>query len=277
MPENNYSRIVDDPLNMDWQYYWEKELNEFSVHNQKDWDIISKKFRKWMKKDDYPEKLLERIQTEPQYSILDLGCGEGVVTIPLAKEVLEVTCVDSSAKMLEFLRENAEKEGLDNLKYVHGDLMDINLETVGKHDIVVASRSLNGIYKIEDLLKKINEIGRYVYITLWGPENRKYKQMVRNLLDKDGFEYPSYIYVYNLLYQMGIIANVERLKGDTVNIYETVEEAVDKYRRKMGGLSSDEEEILKNHLKETLITEENGTLKNPYEKADWILIWWKNE
>ena len=270
---------VDDPLkSIDWQYHWEKELKELPSHNQsKNWDGIAKKFRKWMEKDDYPEKLLNKIKTKPEYSVLDIGCGEGVITIPLAKKVSEVTAVDLSGEMLVLLREKAQKEGLNNLNYLNGDLRDLDLEKLGKYDVVVASRSLNGVMEIEDTIQKINKIGNYVYITLWGPEGRKYEQIARDLLNKEHSKYPSYIYVYNMLYKMGITANVEKLECDTVNNYNNIEEAMDRYRWKIGDLNSEEEKILRDHLEKTLIVKEDGTLENPYEKPDWVLIWWKND
>lgn len=269
---------MDDPLNdINWQYYWEKELKNLPSNNKsKDWDNIAKKFEKWMEKDDYPEKVLNKIQTMPQYSVLDIGCGEGVLTIPLAKKVSNVTCVDLSKEMLELLKKKAKNENLDNLNYIQGNFEDIDLNTVGKQDIVIASRSLNGIMNIEGLLKKLNEIGTHIYITLWGPGSRKYEDMARNVLNRENSKYPSYMYVCNILYQMGIIANVEKMECETINTYETIEEAMDRYRWKIGNLDQDEN-ILRNHLENTLIKNDDGTFKNPYEKPDWILIWWKND
>ena len=53
-----------------------------------------------MEKDDYPDKLLNKIKTSPHYFVLDIGCGEGVITVPLAKKVSKVIGVDLSSKML---------------------------------------------------------------------------------------------------------------------------------------------------------------------------------
>ena len=112
-----------------------------------------------MEKDDYPEKLLSRIYTKSEYSILDIGCGEGIITIPLAHKVFKVTAFDLSCKMLDLLKEKAQEERLDNIKYIQGDLTDINLETGGKYDIVVASRVLDGVRDIETFIKNINQLG----------------------------------------------------------------------------------------------------------------------
>ena len=215
--------------------------------------MIAKKFRKWMEKDDYPKKLLNKIHTEPEYSILDIGCGEGVITIPLAKKVSKVTAIDLSSEMLELLKEKAQKEGLDNIKYIHGDITSINPDIVEKHDIVIASRALNGIRDIETLLKNINEIGKYVYITLKSPEIRKYDVMNDNIFDKKQSNSSSHIYIYNMLYQMGIIANMVKLECKTINTYNNIEEAIDRYKWKIGDINQGKEEILRNNLQNILI------------------------
>lgn len=238
--------------------------------------MIAKKFRKWMEKDDYPKKLLDKIHTQPEYSILDIGCGEGAITIPLAKKVSNVTAIDLSAEMLELLKEKAHKEGLDNIKYIHGDITSINPNTVGKHDIVIASRALNGIRNIGTLLKNINEIGKYVYITLKSPEIRKYDVINDIIFDKPQSNSSSHIYIYNMLHQMGIVANMVKLECETINTYNNIDEAVDRYKWKIGNMNPEKEKILRKNLDNILIKKEDGTLENPYEKPDWILIWWKN-
>jgi len=39
-----------------------------------------------MKTDNYPQEFAVRIRKEPSYSILDLGCGNGSITLKLAKK-----------------------------------------------------------------------------------------------------------------------------------------------------------------------------------------------
>lgn len=268
-----------DPLNdINWSYYWQKELKELPPSNKsKDWDNIAKKFKNWMKKDDYPEKLLDKIETRPNYSVLDIGCGEGTITLQLAKHVSEVTCIDMSTEMLEILNQKAETEGIKNLTYLQGDMMDISLESLGKMDVVVASRCLNGVMEIETILRKLNNIGKSVYITLRHSGNFNQETNTSKIINREYPKYPSYMYVCNILHKMGITANVEKLECDTLNIYEDMDEVIDRYRWKMGGLNPDEEILLRDHFKKILVTNEEGYLENPEESSDWILIWWKNK
>ena len=44
--------------------------------------------------------------------VLDIGCGPGAISIPLARAGAEVTSLDISYKALEYLKTNAEREGL---------------------------------------------------------------------------------------------------------------------------------------------------------------------
>lgn len=275
---DEHNGIIDPLSNINWSYYWQKELKELPPSNKsKDWDNIAKKFKKWMKKDDYPKKLLDKIETNPNYSVLDIGCGEGTITLQLAKQVSEVTCIDLSTEMLDILDQKAEKEGVKNLTYLQGDMMDISLESLGKKDIVVASRCLNGVMEIETILRKINNIGNSVYITLRHSDNFKMDNSASKIINREYPKYPSYMYVCNILHQMGITANVEKLECDTLNIYEDMNEVIDRYRWKMGGLNHDEEMLLRDHFKNILKTNQEGYLENPEESSDWVLIWWKNK
>lgn len=110
-------------------------------------------------------------------SVLDLGCGEGSITIPLSENVNKVTAIDSSNNMLKILKEKCEKKYISNVEIIKENLENVRLEQVGKHDIVLLSRSINGIYEIKETLTNINKIAnKYVYITLFGPNNKKHEK-----------------------------------------------------------------------------------------------------
>jgi len=56
--------------------------------------------------------------------VLDLGCGTGITTKYIAELGAKVTGIDISQKLIEFARENSNHE---NIKYLVGDVTDINL------------------------------------------------------------------------------------------------------------------------------------------------------
>ena len=73
--------------------------------------------------------------------VLDLGCGPGFPSIPLAimRPDLEITALDSTAKKIDFVQKSAEILQLSSLKGVSGRAEDAKLrKELGKYDIVVS-------------------------------------------------------------------------------------------------------------------------------------------
>jgi len=268
---------VEINYKVDWNGLWNKSLQNLpKKNNPESWDNIASKFNEWMEKDDYPEKLLNRIELDSNDSVLDIGCGNGVITIPLAQKAIKVTAMDISSKMLEILMKNAKDSGLNNINTCNRRIEDVTEEDVDKHDVVVASRSLNGVSDIGKELEKINNIAKKsVYLTLWGADNRRFEREMAQLLGRESHRHPDYIYVYNILHDLGIYANVEMLESNTRNYYSNVEEALDRLRWRIGDLNKDEESILREYLEENMIKTTDGTITYSNGKADWVLIWWK--
>jgi SAM-dependent methyltransferase len=58
--------------------------------------------------------------------VLDLGCGYGRFSLPLARLGCDVTALDGSAAQLELARAAAEEEGL-RVSFVHGDMRELDM------------------------------------------------------------------------------------------------------------------------------------------------------
>ena len=56
---------------------------------------------------------------------LEVACGNGRVAVPLAREGIRVTGIDTSQPMLAIAREKSA--GLDNVRWLDGDMRDFNL------------------------------------------------------------------------------------------------------------------------------------------------------
>ena len=67
--------------------------------------------------------IIDHLALMPGMKVLDLGCGPGRLTIPLAKQVGsegEVTAFDIQEAMLKKVRARAQAENLTNIHYVQG-------------------------------------------------------------------------------------------------------------------------------------------------------------
>jgi 2-polyprenyl-3-methyl-5-hydroxy-6-metoxy-1,4-benzoquinol methylase len=74
-------------------------------------------------KNNSARQIVQHLALEPGMRVLDLGCGPGRLTIPLAKQVGpngEVTAFDIQPGMLQRVRAKARTENLGNIRFVQG-------------------------------------------------------------------------------------------------------------------------------------------------------------
>ncbi|MBA7538939.1 hypothetical protein ES705_31217 [subsurface metagenome] len=202
----------------DWTEMWNKAI-EGSRWGQRAgmpefWDERVDWFEELVRQSDRAGMIMSRMKIEPDYTVLDIGAGPGTTAIPLAKIVKGVTVVEPSNGMLARLKENVSKENLANITYIPKKWEDVemgnDIEAEG-HDVIIASHSLvmkgikNALVKINDAVKR----NVYIFIVV-GRRNEKEGDSLWSLFNREKPALrPDYIYLYNILYQLGIYANVE--------------------------------------------------------------------
>lgn len=267
-------QTIENPNDIDWTAFWAEKL-EGKVN--KDWDKAAPGFFKRTRKDDYQEVLFEKLILDENDVVLDVGCGEGSVSLPIAKRVKKVIGLDSSPKMLEFLEKRADENNINNIESVLKDIEEISYEEIGNADVVLCSRSLNGIIPIEKVLTELNKIAnKYVFITVFGPENKKIEKDFERELGIKTEDFPDYNYFFNILFNMGIYANVERFDLKNYREYDNIEDAMDNGKFRLDLYSDEEKKLLKSYLERILTYDDKtGKYYNVKDKADWIMVWWK--
>lgn len=81
--------------------------------------------------------------------ILELCCGTGRLTLPIAKEGHRISGVDYMASMLEQARRKAEEEGLA-IEFIEADIRTLALAE--KYDLIfIPFNSIHHLYENEDL------------------------------------------------------------------------------------------------------------------------------
>jgi len=78
----------------------------------------------------------------PPQVIADLGAGDGSFSLLLAQNAEKVIAVDSSAKMIEFARDQAQRNHVKNVDYRLGDMEELPIDDAAV-DIVFFSQSLH--------------------------------------------------------------------------------------------------------------------------------------
>ncbi|MCU8030144.1 23S rRNA (uracil(1939)-C(5))-methyltransferase RlmD [Shewanella sp. SM73] len=102
----------------------------------------------------------------PDERILDLFCGMGNFSLPLAKMGADVIGVEGVAEMVTQARVNAKANNLDKLTFYHGDLSaDLSLEPwMGKIDKLLLDPARAGTFESLQWLKKMKP-RKVVYVS----------------------------------------------------------------------------------------------------------------
>lgn len=89
----------------------------------------------------------------PPLVIADLGAGEGAFALLLAQRAARVIAVDSSAKMIDVGREQAQRNGIVNVEFRLGDMEELPISD-GEVDIAFFSQSLHHALHPERALRE---------------------------------------------------------------------------------------------------------------------------
>src|SRR3954447_10652380 len=95
----------------------------------------------------------------PPLVIADLGAGDGAFALLLAQRAEQVIAVDSSARMLEFGREQAARHGIDNVDFRLGDMEEPPIDAASV-DLVFFSQSLHHALHPEQAVQQAARILR---------------------------------------------------------------------------------------------------------------------
>jgi SAM-dependent methyltransferase len=241
------------------------------------WDKRAESFVDHVGKTVYPDAFLKIIGPEAGWTVFDMGCGGGALALPLATRVKQITAADFSDKMLELLGAEIQRRDIKNIKTIKASWDDDWSEKgIGLYDIAIASRSLS----VDDIEKAINKLNsatiKRVYISTVvgdGPYDRRiYETVGRDLIPA-----VDYIYIYNLLYQMGIHANISFIPEITEKTFDDITEARNYLTWMLHELTIKEEYRLDLYIRENM-TMKGGRMLFEYEKSfKWAVIWWNKE
>lgn len=140
-------------------------------------------YKKWMPKDQDAQ-------------ILELCCGTGRLTLPLAKEGFNITGVDHTPSMLDQAKAKASEEGLA-IQFIEGDMRTFDLQR--QYDLIfIPFNSIHHLYENEDFFQTLDAVRRHLregglfLLDCFSPDIRymvtaeKEEQEVANYTTSDG-------------------------------------------------------------------------------------------
>jgi SAM-dependent methyltransferase len=266
-----------DINSIDWDQVWREQR---AKHVRKEggpqyWNKRAPSFADHAVKTGYSDAFLKIMKPNRTWTVLDMACGGGTLSIPLANKVKHITAVDFSDSMLEILTKEAHKRKLKNIRTINaawGD--DWSKTDIGVHDVAIASRSLAMDDIHSALLKLIQSARKRVYISIVsgdGPHDRKILEAV----GRNSTPHVDYIYAYNLLYQMGIRANIDFITEQNIKLFDNQDSAFNSFRWMFETMTEQEEYLLKKFLNEHLIRHKGKWILDYEKKVQWAVMWWE--
>lgn len=183
---------------------------------------------------------MERVFTLPQLevlpvtaedTVLDIGCGPGRISVPMAQRAKSVTAIDTSEKMMAHCRANAAAAGVHNLTIRALDWRDaVPGENLEQHDVVIACRSVG----LGDL-KKLSSFARKTAVLIAFANAPSIPHILGELFDgataRPAFSPPpqdrrlSYNVMFNIAYDLGYEPNVRIFPDGFTADFSSREEA----------------------------------------------------
>ncbi len=263
--------------NIDWNSAWQeaRKGKKQDRSNNSHWNRRAASFAQHAKNSKYPEGFLKLLAPRPEWSVLDVGCGAGTLAIPLAGLVRRVTAIDFSDAMIALLNEHCTEHGLANVTTgVIGWEDDWEQAGIAEHDVAIASRSLVVDDLRAALIKLDNKARHRVYIASLvgdGPFDRRIFAAIGRDLDRG----PDYIYVYNLLHQMGIHAEVGFvMNGDGGKVYRDLDDAMEKFNWMIDAITPEETIRLRRYFENHLVKTAGGWTLSYQHPVRWAIISW---
>jgi SAM-dependent methyltransferase len=194
--------------------------------------------------------------------ILDIGTGPGTYAVPLAARGCRVTVVEPSPIMREALAENMREQGARDIKVIPKRWEDITVQELGgPFDVVIASYSLT-MMDIGTALAKMQACCTGTIHLFWFLTPPTWVQVNKDLWPLlHGGEFPGEPmadWLWQVLCEMGIYANLQVEMKFPPSVYASVDNAVSEFSGRLKCSTAAHEETARNYFQSVLRQEDEG-------------------
>lgn len=206
--------------------------------------------------------------------MLDVGCGPGRFALALAPGVSRVVAVDPSRVMLDLLRRQARREGLDNIVTVTGRWQDVETEPV---DVGLCAYVLPLIEDAGAFLAKLDAACRhhvFVYLSAMSTD-AVFDPFWRHFHGAPRKPGPTYLDAVAVLCELGIRADVKVVELPLRTRFTTVAAAARDYRDNL--LLPDAPDVRKElrAMLSTWLVASDGALRPPLQSTPAAILHWQ--
>ena len=220
----------------DWLRLWQElvqvrtELKKASANGR----ITPTASRRWSTLDSTIDFISSRLDTVQDATLLDIGAGNGRLTIALSKHVRQVTAIDSSSAMIQMMQENIRAAYVTNIEPVQGTWPEMQMVA---HDFSLCSHAMYGAADFYTFIQQMMGVTRHTcFLLMRAPVPYGIMADAAKHIWGHPYDSPNFQVGYNALLQMGIFPNV--MIADTGLwdpwVSPSVEEALDEIKSRFG-------------------------------------------
>ncbi len=238
------------------------------------WDRRAKGFHRSTKDTATRDPFFVRVADDvtSQSTVLDVGAGTGRFSLALAPLVQHVTAVEPSTAMLDYLRRDVNEQGLSNISIVQSTWQEAPGDLSA--DIVLCSHVLYPIHDIEPFLQKMLQATRHAcYINMRATHiDAVTGSLWKHFHGEERCLPPGYIHALDVLYEMGIYANVEIIRFPMSLRYPSIEVAIEELLEQLILPDDKQTRSELRTLLEGWLVEEEGVLVPPVKEMVGAII-----
>ncbi len=232
---------------------------------------------------NYYRSTKETIASDPLYlklrqevtrdtTLLDVGAGTGRFALALAPYAQHVTAIEPNVTMLDYLKRDAMGEELTNISLLYTTWQDAPPDLGA--DIVLCSHVLYPIWDVETFITKLRAATRHAcYIYMRARHfDMSTSPLWQHFHDEKRKSAPGYIHALDVLFEMGIYADVEVVRMPGVISYPSLDVATEELLEQL--ILPDDEQT-KNELRQLLekwLIERDGVLLPPVDAQTCAII-----
>lgn len=233
------STALPTPIDHSARYRQHLQACGFQAKPASAWDARAAQSSWKRRHDDYSEAFLARLDLSGVDTALDVGCGSGLLSLPIAMRVGHVHALDYSAGMLDGLRAAINRDGASNITPWVLSWTD-DWHDVPRCDLAIASRSLM-VPDLEAALHKLDAHARQRACITFATGPRAGVPELADLLGRDWAPMPDHRYPINMLLDMAREPQVDYLPESVRDVVQDADGLVRQTVELFGALDVDEE------------------------------------
>lgn len=265
---------------MDWNRLWlEEKYSKKERHDSEYWDSFAPKYRKHPGKSTYETDFLALADIRPGETVFDMGCASGTLALPLAEAGHRVFAADFSKGMLELLNQQVTERGLsDRITTTQLDWNeDWSRYDIPVCDVAIASRSMI-VSDLEAAIDKLqSKAERKVCIVEPTTESPHFNVNIAEYIGYSRFPKPDYMYLINILFERGIMPELNYIYSGRTDYFDSPEKAYTKMLKFFPDpLTASEDIRLREYLKVHLVkTDSEKYTFDECWPVRWAYISWE--